>query len=253
MSPSKLKIAVIGYLALNLFCISGCIANFNVEDLNPESRLPSEIIAEPEELPISLVYHPGFLVPAVESSRVGVAAFQSPKSFIIGQASFADTQLDAATLFTQKDRLLAPRNVTAIGNGLAVADYGNNRVLLWLNRVPNSFSDMPDLVLGQPDFIQSSPNLGKGLPLRNSLSRPAGVFSDGTRIGVVDSGNNRVLIWNSIPNINNSPADIIIGQTSSFAREPYCRTRNCYIALHFASALKLAQKLSSASLLVLQN
>jgi len=41
---------------------------------------------------------------------------------------------------------------------------------------------------------------------------PRAVLSDGRRLFVADSGNDRVLIWNEIPARNGVPADIVIGQ-----------------------------------------
>jgi hypothetical protein len=38
------------------------------------------------------------------------------------------------------------------------------------------------------------------------------VFSDGTRLFVSDWANNRVLVWNAIPDADGTPADLVIGQ-----------------------------------------
>ena len=63
------------------------------------------------------------------------------------------------------------------------------------------------LVLGQPDFTTSNPNLAA-----NGLRNPTGVASDGKILVVADTDNNRVLIWNSLPHANGQPADVVIGQ-----------------------------------------
>lgn len=44
------------------------------------------------------------------------------------------------------------------------------------------------------------------------LYGPSRAMSDGTRLFVSDSRNNRVLIWNSVPTNNYEPADIVVGQ-----------------------------------------
>ncbi|HEX4951182.1 MAG TPA: hypothetical protein VFZ34_31285, partial [Blastocatellia bacterium] len=44
-----------------------------------------------------------------------------------------------------------------------------------------------------------------------SLSYPGGIASDGKRLLLADRGNNRVLLWNSLPT-GNTPPDIVIGQ-----------------------------------------
>lgn len=68
------------------------------------------------------------------------------------------------------------------------------------------------VVLGQPDFTSSSTNQGSSSPSQSSMSGPTATFSDGQRLFLTDFTNNRVLIWNSIPTINNTPADIVLGQ-----------------------------------------
>ncbi len=65
----------------------------------------------------------------------------------------------------------------------------------------------PDVVLGQPDFTKRDANLSQ-----SGLRQPTYVHSDGQRIVVGDTENNRVLIWNSIPTENGKPADIVLGQ-----------------------------------------
>ncbi|MCZ2153918.1 MAG: hypothetical protein LC114_08480, partial [Bryobacterales bacterium] len=65
----------------------------------------------------------------------------------------------------------------------------------------------PDVVLGQPDFEKRDPNVSQ-----TGLRQPTYVHSDGRRIVVGDTENNRVLIWNSIPTANGQPADIVLGQ-----------------------------------------
>ncbi|HZL55951.1 MAG TPA: hypothetical protein VFC21_02655, partial [Bryobacteraceae bacterium] len=63
------------------------------------------------------------------------------------------------------------------------------------------------LVLGQPDFTTTNPNLNQ-----NGLRNPSGVATDGKILAVADTDNNRVLIWNSLPHANGQPADVVIGQ-----------------------------------------
>ena len=59
------------------------------------------------------------------------------------------------------------------------------------------------------------------------MLNPVSVTSDGVRLFVTDLGNNRVLIWNSIPTSNGAAADVEIGQpdmTSSIANNAYTGT-----------------------------
>lgn len=70
---------------------------------------------------------------------------------------------------------------------------------------PNS-----DLVLGQPDFMTNTANLG-GLS-GHSLSSPMTPSSDGQNLFVADGSNHRILIWNQIPSVSGTAADINLGQ-----------------------------------------
>ncbi len=113
--------------------------------------------------------------------------------------------------------LSAPSNVYSDGTRLFVSDSGNNRVLIW-NAIPTSFAAPADLVLGQPNLRSGAENNG-GVS-SSSLSYPAGIYSNGTKLFVSDSGNSRVLVWNSIPTTSGVAADLVLGQPSFTTNEP---------------------------------
>jgi carbon monoxide dehydrogenase subunit G len=95
------------------------------------------------------------------------------------------------------------------GNRLIVSDSQNNRVLIW-NSIPQVNGQPADLVLGQPNFTSSSAGTGA-----QSFNYPQGIYvSVDGRLFVADRFNHRVLIWNSIPTVNNVPADVVVGQTN---------------------------------------
>ena len=64
-------------------------------------------------------------------------------------------------------------------------------------------------VLGQPDFTTVTETIAAN---RSSLRLPTAVASDGVHVVIADTNHNRVLIWNRIPVVNNTPADVVIGQ-----------------------------------------
>jgi hypothetical protein len=68
-----------------------------------------------------------------------------------------------------------------------------------------------DTVVGQEDMGKISPNGAD--PENNTLWNERDVFYDGNKFFVADSGNHRVLIYNSIPTTNGVAADVVIGQT----------------------------------------
>src|SRR5581483_10129666 len=88
----------------------------------------------------------------------------------------------------------APRGVWADGAKVFVADTQNNRVLVF-DRATSMSTAIT--VLGQSSMTTNAPNAG-GISASSMLG-PADVCSDGTRIAVVDTGNSRVLVWNSLP------------------------------------------------------
>ena len=99
-------------------------------------------------------------------------------------------------------------------NDLFVADFGNQRILKYLNppasKPPNTVAD---LVLGQAAMAQNGINAAKA----GSLYMPAAVAIDFSvapnRLYIADTNNSRVLGWSSVSSFTNgSPADLVIGQ-----------------------------------------
>ena len=93
--------------------------------------------------------------------------------------------------------------IASDGEHLILADRNNNRVLIW-NSLPEG-NTPPDIVLGQKDFISNNP-----WNALDKLNWPVGVATDGTRLVVADTYNDRILIWNSFPTQNGQPADIVL-------------------------------------------
>lgn len=103
-----------------------------------------------------------------------------------------------------------PAAVWAAANKMVVADENNNRVLIW-NSVPSNDNTPADLVLGQANMVSCAANRA-GSVGANTLNGPSAVWTDGTRLVIVDTNNNRTLIWNSFPGSNGQAADIVLGQ-----------------------------------------
>lgn len=94
------------------------------------------------------------------------------------------------------------------GTRVIALDSSNNRVLIW-NTFPTANGQAADLVLGQPNFTTSASGVSA-----TALLRPySGVFVAGaTQLFVTDTGNNRVLVWNTFPAVNGQAADVVLGQ-----------------------------------------
>ncbi len=148
--------------------------------------------------------------------------------------------------------LFSPVSVTSDGQRLFVTDLGHHRVLIW-NSIPTQNGQAADVVVGQPNMttegdnnyggtckVQSTDSDGYPVfasgcqtfcaatgtdsdsnptyPVRcgYTLSYPRFALSDGHRLFIADGGNDRVLLYNSIPGSNGTKADIYLGQPDEF-------------------------------------
>lgn len=127
-------------------------------------------------------------------------------SLVIGQANFtsSSSNVNQNTLYGTTSSAISSKGVLACGSQSA------RRILIW-NSVPTVNGANADLAIGVPDFVST----GTGCT-QNSTSYVEGIaFSpDGEKMIVADAGNNRILIWNSIPTVNGQNADVVIGQTN---------------------------------------
>lgn len=114
--------------------------------------------------------------------------------------------------------LNVPTGVTACGKGLAVADAWNHRILIW-HETPTKNNQPADVVLGQKDFSSGEGNRGNDAPTDGTLFWCYGVFWDGKRLWVADTGNRRVLMWDGLPQINGQKADLVLGQKDFYTRD----------------------------------
>lgn len=96
-----------------------------------------------------------------------------------------------------------PAGIATDGRRLLLSDRNNNRVLIW-NALPDG-NTPPDLVLGQAGFDTNAP--GSGM---HQLNWPSEVDTDGTRVVVADTVNERILLWTAFPTRNASPADLVL-------------------------------------------
>src|SRR5262249_4924322 len=96
--------------------------------------------------------------------------------------------------------LFDPTDVWSDGTRVIVADRGNNRLLLG-SRFPASDGVAADVVIGQTDF-----SLARNAATASSLMRPAALTASDGHLFVADAGHNRVLVWNTLPTTNGTPA-----------------------------------------------
>ncbi|MEA5571956.1 hypothetical protein [Calothrix sp. UHCC 0171] len=139
-----------------------------------------------------------------------------PADWVIGQPDFFHEGQNAKTV-PGRATFNVPTGICACGEGLAVADAWNHRVLIW-KKVPQDSHVPADLVLGQVDFTENKPNRGKYIAAANTLNWCYGVFYHQGKLFVADTGNRRVLIWHQLPTENGQPADLVLGQPDMLSR-----------------------------------
>ncbi len=138
---------------------------------------------------------------------------------VLGQIELSDTGRNAGAGVTASS-LQYPSGIWSDGRRLIVADAWNHRVLIW-NEMPTQHGQPADVVVGQPDFGSNLPNVqGIGAaPSERSLNWPYGVFSDGERLWIADTGNRRILFFEKIPTENYAAADGVVGKPSFTERD----------------------------------
>lgn len=130
-------------------------------------------------------------------------ASNASADFVLGKANFTDT-----TSTVSASTMLGPGTLDTDGNRLFVTDYWNSRVLIY-DTVPSTDGAAASLAIGQPDLESGAPACSAtGLHFPESVTYAAG------RLIVADSENNRVLIWNTVPEEDGVAADIVLGQAS---------------------------------------
>lgn len=175
---------------------------------------------------------------------------------VLGEPDFTSTPDPAkiSSIVASASNMISPTSVSSDGVHLFVVDLGQNRVLIW-NKIPTSNNAAADVEIGQPDMVsnisdnsyltpanvtqdaignnqgltsvlcQSTGNDDDGTALfpnqcEKTLSFPREVLAAGGRLFVADGGNDRVLIYNSIPTANAVAADIVIGQPDFLTDNP---------------------------------
>jgi uncharacterized protein (TIGR03437 family) len=138
------------------------------------------------------------------------------------------TDITQTVIDAQPNNLLTPVAVSSDGIKLFVTDLGHNRVLIW-NTIPDQNQASADVVVGQKDMntaiANDAPSLcpptgvldDKGNPTyparcENTLEYPRFALSTGTQLFIADGGNDRILVFNTIPTQNGQGADAVLGQ-----------------------------------------
>ena len=143
------------------------------------------------------------------ASSPGAPFVTSTPDVAIGASSVtvAGTPLSAGTCDSTHTR--GPYDIVVANGKVLMVDFADNRVLIY-NSIPTTNNAAANLVLGQSALSGSC----SAAVAANRLDGPTAIWTDGVRIAIADSSNNRVLIWSSWPTTSGQPADIVLGQPS---------------------------------------
>ena len=156
-----------------------------------------------------------------------------PADYVLGEPNFSTAPSPETFNFpAQPNNLFYPVSVSSDGQRLFVPDLGHDRVLIW-NSIPTQTAQPADVAVGQPDLTSQGPNnssklcASNGMDSKNNplyparcaatLDFPRFVLGDGKRLFIADGGNDRVLVYNSVPTQSGQRADVILGQTDEFS------------------------------------
>lgn len=142
-----------------------------------------------------------------------------PPDRVIGQAGFSVNER-ADHRRTSASSLASPADVATNGTVVAVADRGNNRVLLFDAGTLAASGANAAVVLGQPDVTSFVANVDQVSPGAATLSGPSGVAVSNDHLVVADTENHRVLVWSPVPTTTATPATLVLGQVDFSGRRP---------------------------------
>ena len=136
-----------------------------------------------------------------------------PADFVLGQADFQSVDPNRGMAVAAADRFHWPYGVACFAGKLFVADAENRRVLVWDE--PVTANGQPaNYVLGQHEFACRDENAG-GDPSAMSMRWPHDVALWCGNLCVTDAGNNRIMVWHSIPDESGVACDFVLGQASA--------------------------------------
>lgn len=124
---------------------------------------------------------------------------------VIGKATFNDRDYD------NQDPIW-PYSVKVSSSGqLAITDTQYYRILLWQDW-SNAFDQQADVVIGQPTFEANGQNQYGWFPNANTLNWCYDTCFYKNGLWVADTGNSRILWFEKVPMIHDTPADNLLGQ-----------------------------------------
>ena len=144
-----------------------------------------------------------------DPQRTGQAA-----DLVLGQDGFECRDENAGGPVSARS-MRWPHMAVAWRDGLALADSGNNRIMIW-DRPPTRNGQAADAMLGQSDLTSCDPNMVDYYPSAQALNMPYAVATLGERLVVADTANSRLLGFSG--STTGESADRLIGQPDFAAK-----------------------------------
>ena len=151
-------------------------------------------------------------VPIYSQSRVLIFDGIPDTNYAAASDVLGQFNLDSDVAETSATGMNGPVSAFSDGEKLLIAEYSNNRVLIY-NSIPESGSPgTADVVVGQPD-LDTTQGRRQTNCSASGLDNPYNaIITDNGKLVINDAANHRVLIWNSVPTSNGQAADIVVGQ-----------------------------------------
>lgn len=140
--------------------------------------------------------------PQQDQTFSGRAITFQKAAYVIGQPDFVSNTESGTPTATSVSAIMS-----SYGDDTLYLPDENNHRILGYRSLPKGPLATADFVIGQPDFTSS--DNGSGV---DQLDGPRGALKAENRLFVVDSNNNRVLIFNPAPQDGPASATIVVGK-----------------------------------------
>jgi hypothetical protein len=133
-----------------------------------------------------------------------------PADLVLGQPTFHDRDENCGRA-ADDATMRWPHGVSTWREHLAVADAGNNRIMIWRS-FPVSHGQRADVVLGQPSGAAIDHNQSLYWPRADTLNMPYAVASSGDWLLAADTASSRLVGWHIDDLRTGSSARALAGQ-----------------------------------------
>jgi uncharacterized protein (DUF736 family) len=186
------------------------IQNFTLGQPDANSRIIGYQVQSASTLSIphwSLKVGSKFVVVDYNSNRVLIwnsmpTSDGQAANVVIGEPDMASSSGGG----TLANLLQYPQGAATDGTKLFIADTSNSRVLVW-NTVPTTDYSSANFAVGQANLTT-----GTSGTTASTMNQPTNIQIVGTKLFVTDTGNNRILVWNTLPTASGSSANFALGQ-----------------------------------------